>query len=166
MVPLQTVLALVLALIVNQRLLRGRTFFRTAFYFPSVTSSVAISLVFLFLFTSTGAVNAVLGRVRHRRAGLVRRSPGAAPPRSARLGLWDIEQPTECAGGPRRPRAVLWDWLSGPSVAMSAIMMLVIWTTAGTFMLMFLAALQDMPVEVDEAAIVDGASQVAACSAT
>ena len=35
-VPLQTVLALVLALIVNQRLLKGRTFFRTAFYFPSV----------------------------------------------------------------------------------------------------------------------------------
>ena len=33
----------------------------SAFYFPSVTSSVAISLVFLFLFTGAGAVNAVLG---------------------------------------------------------------------------------------------------------
>ena len=37
-VPLQTVLALTLALIVNQRFLKGRTFFRTAFYFPSVVS--------------------------------------------------------------------------------------------------------------------------------
>ena len=45
-VPLQTVLALTLAIIVNQRFLKGRTFFRTAFYFPSVVSSVAISLVF------------------------------------------------------------------------------------------------------------------------
>ena len=53
----------------------------------------------------------------------------------------------------------LWEWLSGPSVAMSAIMMQVIWTTAGTFMLIFLAALQDLPAEVEEAAIVDGASK-------
>ena len=60
-VPLQTVLALGLAVIVNQRFLKGRTFFRTAFYFPSVVSSVAISLVFLFLFTGTGAVNQFLG---------------------------------------------------------------------------------------------------------
>ena len=51
-----------------------------------------------------------------------------------------------------------WDWLAGPSVAMCAIVALVIWTTAGTFMLMFLAALQDIPVEVEEAAEIDGAN--------
>ena len=62
-VPLQTVLALTLAVIVNQRFLKGRGFFRTAFYFPSVVSSVAISLVFLYLFTGTGAVNQFLGLV-------------------------------------------------------------------------------------------------------
>src|SRR5690606_13802295 len=45
-VPAQTALALGLALIVNSRVLKGRTFFRAAFYFPSVTSSVAISVVF------------------------------------------------------------------------------------------------------------------------
>src|SRR5690349_6222811 len=39
-VPLQTALAMFLAVQVNRRLLRGRGFFRTAFYFPSVTSSV------------------------------------------------------------------------------------------------------------------------------
>src|SRR5262249_28297158 len=59
-VPLQTVLALSLALVVNQRLLKGKSFFRTAFFFPSVTSSVAISVVFLFIFLNGGAVNAVL----------------------------------------------------------------------------------------------------------
>ena len=56
-VPVQTVLAL--ALVVN-RMLRGKGFFRTAFYFPSVTSSVAISVVFLFMFANGGAINAIL----------------------------------------------------------------------------------------------------------
>ncbi len=37
-VPLQTAVALLLAVLVNRRVLRGRGFFRTAFYFPSVTS--------------------------------------------------------------------------------------------------------------------------------
>ena len=60
-VPLQTALALFLAVLVNRQALRGRGFFRTAFYFPSVTSSVAITVVFLFLFSTSGAVNALLG---------------------------------------------------------------------------------------------------------
>jgi multiple sugar transport system permease protein len=51
-----------------------------------------------------------------------------------------------------------WDWLSGPSIAMCAIMLLCIWTTAGTFMLMFLAGLQNISDEVEEAAIIDGTS--------
>ena len=56
-VPLQTGLALFLAVLVNRQVLKGRGFFRTAFYFPSVTSSVAITVLWLFLFSSTGAVN-------------------------------------------------------------------------------------------------------------
>lgn len=59
-VPAQTVLALALALLVNNKMLKAKGFFRTAFYFPSVTSSIAISTVFLFLFSSTGSVNALL----------------------------------------------------------------------------------------------------------
>src|SRR5262245_21859374 len=39
-VPAQTALAFLLAVIVNAKLLKGKTFFRTAFYFPSVTSSI------------------------------------------------------------------------------------------------------------------------------
>ncbi len=62
-VPLQTALALFLAMLVHTRMLRGRGFFRTAFYFPSVTSSVAITVLWLFLFSTTGAVNKVLGWV-------------------------------------------------------------------------------------------------------
>jgi multiple sugar transport system permease protein len=42
---------------------------------------------------------------------------------------------------------------------MCAIIMLVVWTTSGTFMLLFLAALQNMPVELDEASLLDGANR-------
>ena len=34
-----------------------------------------------------------------------------------------------------------WEWLSGPSVAMMSIITLVVWTTSGTFMLMYLSDL-------------------------
>ena len=60
-VPLQTALALFLAVQVNRRMLRGKGFFRTAFYVPSVTSSIAITTVWLFLFTASGAVNQIIG---------------------------------------------------------------------------------------------------------
>src|SRR5690606_16484233 len=52
----QTVGALVMASILNQRI-RGMTFFRTAFYMPSVTRSFVISLVFLWLYQRRGAFN-------------------------------------------------------------------------------------------------------------
>src|ERR687889_2028104 len=62
-VPLQTALSLLLAMLVSQRMLRARGFFRTAFYFPSVTSAVAITVLWLFLFNSTGVVNKILSWV-------------------------------------------------------------------------------------------------------
>jgi multiple sugar transport system permease protein len=51
-----------------------------------------------------------------------------------------------------------WDWLAGPSVAMISIITLGIWTTSGTFMLIFLPAIYAVPAELDEAAIMDGAN--------
>lgn len=153
-VPLQTILALSLALLVNNKMLKAKGFFRTAFYFPSVTSSIAIATVFLFLFSNGGAVNAFL------------RFFGLNPPQwfSDSRGLlhiafgWvGIDNPA-WAQGDILGRSI-WDWLSGPSVAMCVIIFLVVWTTSGTFMLMFIAALQDVPVEVEEAAALDGTSQ-------
>ena len=40
-VPMQTILAVVLAVILNNKFLKGKGFFRTAYYFPSITSSIA-----------------------------------------------------------------------------------------------------------------------------
>jgi multiple sugar transport system permease protein len=158
-VPLQTVLALTLAVIVNQRFLKGRTFFRTAFYFPSVVSSVAISLVFLFLFTGTGAVNQALDVIGINGPVWFSDSRGLIHLLGNGLGLWDMSSPPGALADHDVMGLSLWEWFAGPSVAMSAIMMQVIWTTAGTFMLMFLAALQDLPADVEEAAMVDGATK-------
>jgi multiple sugar transport system permease protein len=153
-VPSQTALALFLAVIVNQRWLKGRGFFRTAFYFPSITSSVAIALVFIYLFQTGGAINAVLRLFgvdgpawfadRRGVLHLVLGGVGVdAPPGWARHELMGLPA---------------WDWLAGPSVAMCAIMLLVTWTTAGTFMVMFLGGLQNIGDEIEEASIIDGAS--------
>ena len=152
-VPLQTMTSLLLALVVNNKLLKGKSFFRTAFYFPSVTSSIAISTVFLFLFSNSGAVNGFLKIFGITGPQWFGDSRGLL---HLFLGLFGADNPS-WAQGQIFGRS-LWDWLSGPSVAMCVIIILAIWTTTGTFMLMFLAALQDMPVEVDEAAALDGVS--------
>lgn len=152
-VPLQTATSLFLALVVNNKLLKGKGFFRTAFYFPSVTSSIAISTVFLFLFSNTGAVNGLLKLFGINGPQWFSDSRGLL---HLFLGVFGLDNPS-WAQGQIFGRS-LWEWLSGPSVAMCVIIMLAVWTTSGTFMLMFLAALQDLPVEVDEAAAIDGVS--------
>ncbi|MGO4490138.1 carbohydrate ABC transporter permease [Microbacterium sp. 2RAF4] len=154
-VPLQTALALFLAILVNRAMLRGRGFFRTAYYFPSVTSTVAITVLWMFLFTSSGAVNDVLSwfgingpnwfndprGILHLALGTVGVDAGpAALTQGGTLGVsW-------------------WEWLAGPSVAMSAYILMAIFTTSGTFMLIFLAGLQNLGADVDEAAMMDGAN--------
>ncbi len=152
-VPLQTILALGLALLVNNRLLKGRSFFRTAFYFPSVTSSIAIATVFLFLFSNSGVVNGLLEVFGISGPNWFSDGRGLI---HLLFNAFGVDNP---AWGENLilGRSV-WDWLAGPSIAMSVIIILVIWTTSGTFMLMFIAALQDVPVEVEEAAELDGVS--------
>ncbi|HET7396968.1 MAG TPA: sugar ABC transporter permease [Intrasporangium sp.] len=153
-VPLQTAVSFLLALIVSNRFLKGKGFFRTAFYFPSVTSSIAISVVFLFLFANSGAVNAVLARLGIDGPSWFSDSRGLF---HMALGGLGVDDNPGWARGEFLGRS-LWEWFSGPSVAMCVIIVLAVWTTTGTFMLMFLAALQDLPVEVDEAALLDGVS--------
>ncbi|PNG20668.1 carbohydrate ABC transporter permease [Streptomyces cahuitamycinicus] len=154
-VPLQTALALGLALLVNGRRLKGKGFFRTAYYFPAVTSSVAISVVFLFIFSSSGVVNSLLAKI-----GVDGPAWFADPRGIIHLALGALGVNTDAPPAALADTTVgglsLWDWFSGPSVAMTAVIALVVWTTAGTFMLMFLAALQDIPLEVEEAAEIDG----------
>ncbi|GCE19039.1 carbohydrate ABC transporter permease [Dictyobacter kobayashii] len=61
-VILQTILALILALLLHA-IKRGKGAFRTMFYVPAVTSSVATSLIFLWLYNSEGVINFLLSLV-------------------------------------------------------------------------------------------------------
>jgi multiple sugar transport system permease protein len=59
-VPIEMALGLSLALAINQKL-RGRNLFRSAFYFPSIASSVAITTIVLFIFSQDGLFNHIFG---------------------------------------------------------------------------------------------------------
>lgn len=154
-VPLQTALSLALAVLVSKRMLRARGFFRTAFYFPSVTSSVAITVLWLFLFNATGVINKILSWVS------IDGPNWFADPRGVLhivLGVLGIDTAPDALAGSDFLGVSFWDWLAGPSVALSAYVMMAIFTTSGTFMLLFLAALQNIGPEIHEAAMIDRAN--------
>ncbi len=154
-VPLQTMLSLALAVLVSKRILRGRGFFRTAFYFPSVTSSVAITVLWLFLFSSSGVVNKILSWF-----GL--NGPNwFADPRGVLhviLGAVGLDTAPTALENAEFLGISSWEWLAGPSVAMSAFILMAVFTTSGTFMLLFIAALQNIGPELHEAAMIDRAN--------
>jgi ABC-type sugar transport system permease subunit len=125
-VPLTMALGLFLAIIVNQKL-RGQTFFRAAFYFPTLASSAAITVVWLFLLQPDGLFNGIRGAI------------GLNPIFEA-LGF-----------GPNH------NWLGTSSTAMNSVIILNAWTTSGTVMLFYLTFLQTISREVYEAAAIDGA---------
>ena len=114
-VPTQTMLSLVLAFVLDQKL-RFRRLFRTIYYLPSITSSVVISLIFIWLFSPIGVINQIF-----------------------RLNI---------------------NWLNDVRTAFYTIMMVNVFTTSGTLMLIFLAGLQDISDTLYEAASIDGANKL------
>jgi multiple sugar transport system permease protein len=153
-VPLQTTFALWLAVLINNRFIRGRGFFRTAYYFPSITSSIAITTIFIFLFQGAGVVNTILGWVGIKGPNWLYDQQGV---------FWDVLNFFGVTGPPGWANHMVlgisvWDWISGPSVGMCFIIILAVFTTSGTFMLFFLAALQNINDELGEAAEIDGAT--------
>jgi multiple sugar transport system permease protein len=109
-VPLEMALGLGLALLVNGKL-RGRNFFRSGFYFPSIASSVAITVIILYLFAPRGPFNTFFGFST--------------------------------------------DWFGNANTVGWSIVGLNAWTTSGTVMIFYLAALQAIPNDVYEAAALD-----------
>lgn len=154
-VPIQTAAALFLAVIVNRRV-RFVGIFRTAFYFPSVTSSVAITILFLFLFSPDGPINKFLSYFGATGPAWLYDPRGLFHLILAQFG---VDQPPSSLASGMFLGVSYWDWLAGPSIAMCVFILMAIFTTAGTFMLLFLAALQSIDESVNEAAALDGATE-------
>jgi multiple sugar transport system permease protein len=125
-VPLTMAVGLFLALLVNQKL-RGRTFFRAAYYFPAIASSAAITILWIFLAAPDGFFNSV----------------------RAALGLNGI---FAFFGYPPNQ-----NWIGDADTALNSVILLNAWTTSGTIMLFYLASLQTISNEIYEAAAIDGA---------
>src|SRR4028119_2382337 len=117
-VPIQTILALALALILNSKI-KGKKTFRIIFFLPTVTSSAVLTLIFMWIYNSNGLLNNLLAF---------------------------FHLPT-------------YNWIGDPAVALKSIMLMNIWSTAPFFMVIYLAALQDIPVSLYEAATLDGANK-------
>jgi ABC-type sugar transport system permease subunit len=115
-VTLQTILAILLAVAANS-LAGGVQVFKIIYFIPSITSSSAISMIFLMIYFKTGLLNQLLGT----------------------FGFEPI------------------DWLNNPATALPAVMAMNIWTTAGYFMITFLAGLKGIPAELYESADIEGA---------
>ena len=67
------------------------------------------------------------------------------------IGL--LDQLTALFGAPSR------NWLGNPDTVMGCLIMMTIWKEAGFFMIFYLAALQSLPPELEEAARIEGASR-------
>lgn len=118
-VPLDIAFALGLAVLLHG-VRRGAGFFRTVFYLPKMTPTVATASVFLLLLNgNVGAVNQF-------------------------LGVFGIDGP---------------QWLVDPAWVKPSIVLMQLWSVAGS-MVILLAALQNVPRDLYEAAAVDGASRV------
>jgi multiple sugar transport system permease protein len=116
-VPIEMALGLSLAVVVNTAI-RFRTFFRAAFYFPSLAASAAITTIAIYILASDGLLNRILDHVGYHHNNA---------------------------------------WFTQQSTALPSIIGLNAWTTSGTLMLFYLAALQAIPTDVYEAAAIDGA---------
>lgn len=115
-VPLKLFVALMVALLLD-KIRKGRTVYYTVFYLPSILgSSVALSILWKYLFKKDGLVNLLLGVVGIEGA----------------------------------------NWLGNPKLALPVMMLLPLWQM-GAPMVLFLAALKNVPADLMEAARIDGA---------
>jgi multiple sugar transport system permease protein len=115
--PVWVGLPLVLAVLIHLGV-PGGGFFRAAFFFPTVLSSVIIGTMFSIILRYDGNLNQALNA----------------------LGLLSV------------------DWLGDRRYALAAVVCVAIWAHFGMNVLIFLSGLATVPVEIIEAARVDGAT--------
>ncbi len=156
-VPLTLALSLGAAMLLNTKI-KGRGFWRTVFFLPYVTTWVAISIVWTYIFhRDHGLANALLAGFSQGMLGLER--PWSLNWLQESRGIWEM------IFGFNASRSLGWlpggleHLFAGPSLAMSAIIITSVWRNIGYFMVIFLAGLQNIDKTYYEAANIDGASE-------
>jgi multiple sugar transport system permease protein len=86
-VPLQMAIGLSLAVVVNQSI-RFRTFFRAAFYFPSLAASAAIATIAIYILASDGLLNKILDHVGYHHDNAWFTQQSTALPSIMGLNAW------------------------------------------------------------------------------
>ncbi len=128
----QLPLALALALLLSQRWLRGREWFRLAFFSPNLLGQVFVAVLFSVLFVPQyGLLNTVL----HSLTATLSKAMPWMP-----VVALDTK------------------WLANPALVMPALVLTSLWMYVGFNMIYFLAALQAVDRDLYEAATVDGAN--------
>ncbi len=161
--PAQLIVALILALMLNQRV-RGESLYRAAFYMPvflGTNAAVLLSWVFM-LNANTGFLNQMLrllARIFPPFQELIRLFIFLVESTNAifigiQTGNFTLFQRVWHTGLPGPERVPL--WLENPLWLKAAIILLMVWS-CGTMVLIYLAALNSIPREFYEAAQVDGA---------
>ena len=140
-IPFEIAFGLVVAYILFQKI-RGRSAYRTIYYLPYVTSTVAAAAVFEWIFhPQYGLVNRLIGLVGIEPLRFLQEPDGLFEMIGARFGL-DLPA-----------------WAAGPSLALTTIAIFSIWHFLGFQIVIFMAGLGNIPVEYYEAARLDGADQ-------
>ncbi len=140
-VPVTLVLGFLIASLLFQKL-RALGLYRTIYFLPYVTSTVAAAMVWRWIFApdTRGVANTILGWL------------GADPQR------WYYESAGVFSLVAERAGVDLPSWAGGPSLALVCVMIFSIWHSLGFDVVVFLAGLSAIPREMHEAAEVDGAS--------
>ncbi len=137
-VPLSIGLGLIVAVLLNSKI-RFRAPLRVAYFLPWVTSSVAISMVWRWIYNQHyGLLNMILTGL----AGVVNKVVEFATFGNL-TEVWQFSNP---------------NWLMEPRWTIINLMIIAVWQSLGYNMIIFLAGLQNIPQELYEAAEVDGAS--------
>ena len=139
-VPVQLSIALVLAYLLFQKI-RAKGFFRLAMFLPYVTSTVASAAVWARLYSpDIGIINQILKGLGLEPLKWLLENKGILTLIANQLGV------TLPAG------------VTGPSLALVAVIIYTTWVFVGYDMTIFLAGLGNIPGELYEAAKIDGAS--------
>lgn len=138
-VPLQLIIALVLAYILFQNI-KGKELFRMIFFLPYVTPVVTTAVVFRIIFSprETSLSNILIGKL------------GIEPLK----WLFEPKAVSELMFGLKDLSGLL----AGPSLALITIIIFGVWTFVGYNTVIFLAGLGGISKEIYEAAEMDGAN--------